>query len=63
MGCEPAAVLPTRGNTELFQPQRFRQGQLWEGLLGEHRGDSVWSLVTLRRVQENKFLDLAQFFQ
>src|ERR1039457_3013934 len=63
MGCKASFVLPTRGNTKLFQPQRFRQSLLRKGLLGEHCGESIRSLVALWRIEENKFLDLTQFLQ
>src|ERR1019366_4659189 len=50
MGCKASFVLPTRGNTKLFQPQRFRQSLLRKGLLGEHCGESIRSLVALWRI-------------
>src|SRR5258708_6842637 len=59
-GYEADSVLPTRGNTELFQPQGFRQGLLWQRLFGEYRGDAIRSLVALWWIEENKFLDLTQ---
>jgi hypothetical protein len=32
-------------------------------ILGEHRGESIRSFVTLWRIEENKFLNLTQLLQ
>jgi hypothetical protein len=36
---------------------------LGQGLFGKHGGDPVGTFLTLRRVEQNELLDLAQLFQ
>jgi hypothetical protein len=47
----------------LFQTERFGESLLGKGLLGEHGGHTIRSLVAERRVEEDELLNLAEFLQ
>ena len=60
-GWRDSDVLPTLGTTELFQSQRFGESLLRKGLLGEHCGHPLGSLVAERWVKQDELLNLAEF--
>jgi len=51
------------GATELLQSKRFGESLLGKGLLGQHGGHTIGSLVPERRVEEDELLNLAEFLQ
>jgi hypothetical protein len=51
------------GTTELLQSKRFGESLLSKGLLGQHGGHTIGSLVPERRVEEDELLNLAEFLQ
>ena len=47
-----------RGTTELIESEFFCESLLREGLFGEHGGDSIGTLVALRRIEQGVLLNL-----